>query len=90
MGTGQARAFNALALATINGVRAAQDRPPLTLEAALLEGVIHYCEFPDSLKGKYQVYTCADLTQLREAGYREPMLGLEEGVGRYVQALLTP
>jgi len=84
VGTGRARAFNDLALATINSLRAAEDRPPLTLETALLEGVLRYCEFPDSLKGKYQVYTCADLTQLREAGYREPMLTLEEGVQRYI------
>ena len=88
VGSGRPRAFNALALATINEVRAAEGRPPLTLETALLEGVIHYVEFPDSLKGKYQVYTCADLTQLREAGYRAPMLGLEEGVSRYVRGLL--
>ncbi|GLX91026.1 ADP-glyceromanno-heptose 6-epimerase [Pseudomonas weihenstephanensis] len=84
VGTGRARSFNDLALATINSLRAAEDRPPLTLETALLEGVLRYCEFPDSLKGKYQVYTCADLTQLREAGYREPMLTLEEGVQRYI------
>ena len=84
VGTGGARSFNDLALATINSLRAAEDRPPLTLETALLEGVLRYCEFPDSLKGKYQVYTCADLTQLREAGYREPMLTLEEGVQRYI------
>ena len=84
VGTGRARSFNDLALATINSLRAAEDRPPLTLETALLEGVLRYCEFPDSLKGKYQVYTCADLTQLREAGYRESMLTLEEGVQRYI------
>ncbi len=84
VGTGRARSFNDLALATINSLRAAENRPPLTLETALLEGVLRYCEFPDSLKGKYQVYTCADLTQLREAGYREPMLTLEEGVQRYI------
>ncbi len=84
VGTGRARSFNDLALATINSLRAAEDRPPLTLETALLEGVLRYCEFPDSLKGKYQVYTCAALTQLREAGYREPMLTLEEGVQRYI------
>ena len=89
LGTGRARSFNDLALATINSVRAAEDRPPLTLETALLDGVLRYCEFPDALKHKYQVYTCADLAQLREAGYREPMLGLEEGVQRYCAGLLA-
>ncbi len=88
-GTGQARSFNELALAVINTLRAAEDRPPLTVETAMLEGVLRYCEFPEALKGKYQVYTCADLTQLREVGYREPMLGLEAGVARYCNALIN-
>ena len=35
---------------------------------------MRYCEFPQGLKHKYQVYTCADLTQLREAGYCEPIM----------------
>ena len=89
VGTGQARSFNELALAVINTLRAAEDRPPLTVETAMLEGVLRYCEFPEALKGKYQVYTCADLTQLREAGYREPILGLEAGVARYCNALIN-
>ena len=88
VGTGQARSFNELALATINSVRAAEHRPLLTRETALLEGVLRYCEFPEGLKHKYQVYTCADLNVLREVGYDEPMLSLEEGVARYCQALL--
>ena len=50
---------------------------------------MRYCEFPLGLKHKYQVYTCADLTQLREAGYCEPMMGLEEGVQRYCAGLLV-
>ena len=54
----------------------------------MLEGVMRYCEFPLGLKRKYQVYTCADLTQLREAGYCEPMMGLEEGGNGIVQGFL--
>ena len=88
VGTGRARSFNDLALAVINSLRGAEDRPPLTLDTALIEGLLRYCEFPEGLKGKYQVYTCADLTQLREAGYREPMLGLEAGVARYCNELI--
>ena len=42
-----------------------------------------------ALPGANQVYTCADLTRLREAGYNEPMLTLEEGVERYCHALLN-
>jgi len=41
---------------------------------------IEYKPFPDVLKGKYQPYTCADLTRLRNAGYTKSFLSLEEGV----------
>lgn len=37
---------------------------------------------PESLKGKYQFHTKADLTKLREAGYDKRFLTLEEGVAR--------
>lgn len=90
VGTGRARSFNDLAMATINNVRVAENRPRLTLETALLEGVLQYIEFPEALKGKYQVYTCADLNELRGAGYAAPMLELEEGIERYCRALLNP
>lgn len=39
---------------------------------------------PESLKGKYQFHTQADLSKLREAGYTAPFLSLEEGVSRMV------
>lgn len=35
---------------------------------------------PESLKGKYQFNTCANITKLREAGYTAPFLSLEEGI----------
>lgn len=38
--------------------------------------------FPESLKGKYQFHTQADLTKLRAAGYSAPFLTLEEGIER--------
>ncbi len=41
--------------------------------------------FPDSLKGKYQMHTQADLTKLRAAGYSAPFLSLEDGVVRMVK-----
>jgi len=37
---------------------------------------------PDSLKGKYQFHTQANLTKLRAAGYDKPFLTLEEGIAR--------
>jgi len=45
-----------------------------------------YIPFPPQLVGKYQSYTQADPAKLREAGYRDPFLTVEEGVRRYVEA----
>lgn len=39
--------------------------------------------FPDHLKGKYQAFTCADLTALRNAGCQHQFISLSEGIGRY-------
>lgn len=43
--------------------------------------------FPDSLKGKYQKYTQADLTNLRKAGYKSDFASLEDGVNCYLDIL---
>jgi ADP-L-glycero-D-manno-heptose 6-epimerase len=43
--------------------------------------------FPEALRGKYQTYTCADLTRLRACGYTEPTTSLETGVNAYVDVL---
>ena len=52
-------------------------------------GAITYVPFPPALVGKYQSYTQADLTRLRAAGYRAPMIGVAEGVPRYVERLIS-
>ncbi|SDH94019.1 ADP-glyceromanno-heptose 6-epimerase [Pseudomonas panipatensis] len=88
LGSGRAQPFNDVALAVINALRAQQDVQPLTLDAAVRAGVLEYTGFPDGLRGKYQSYTCADISFLREAGYRAPMLGVAEGVERYCRWLL--
>ena len=88
LGSGRAQPFNDVALAVINSLRAQQDQPPLDLQQAIAQGLLEYVEFPGSLRGKYQCYTCADIAFLREAGYRAPMLGVEEGVERYCRWLL--
>lgn len=88
VGTGKAQPFNDVALTVINTCRAAEGKSTLTLAEALAEGVLEYTEFPDALKGKYQSFTEADLTLLREAGYDEPFLTVEQGVQSYVQELL--
>jgi ADP-L-glycero-D-manno-heptose 6-epimerase len=87
LGCGRAATFNEVAAATINACRAAAGEPALPLAELVAAGVITYIPFPPALAGKYQSYTEADLARLRAAGYRAPMLGVEEGVARYVQAL---
>ncbi|GLO12119.1 ADP-L-glycero-D-manno-heptose-6-epimerase [Pseudomonas putida] len=88
VGSGRAQPFNDVALAVINQLRDRQDQPPLSLEMALFEGVLEYCEFPDHLRGKYQCFTCADLERLRAAGYKAQTLTVQQGVARYCDWLL--
>ncbi|WP_342623937.1 ADP-glyceromanno-heptose 6-epimerase [Pseudomonas alkylphenolica] len=88
VGSGQAQPFNDVALAVINRLREQQDQPPLSLEMALLEGILEYSEFPEHLRGKYQCYTCADLERLRAVGYQAPTLTVGQGVARYCDWLL--
>jgi ADP-L-glycero-D-manno-heptose 6-epimerase len=86
VGTGRAQSFNDVACATVNAVRRARGETALTLAQLRESGVIEYISFPPQLVGKYQSYTEADVTALRAAGYAEPFLSVEEGVGRYVAA----
>ena len=53
------------------------------------EGRIVYTPFPPQLVGKYQSFTQADLSKLRAAGYTEPFAPVSEGVGRYVESLIS-
>ena len=49
---------------------------------------IDFVDLPEALVGKYQYYTCADLTKLRAAGYDRPMTDLETGLGCYIRDYL--
>ncbi len=52
------------------------------------EGLIRYIEFPAALVGKYQSFTQADLTKLRqEGGYKKDLATVEEGVAAYIDQL---
>ena len=86
LGTGRAQSFNDVAVATVNACRTAQGEAPLTLADMRSRGVIEYIAFPKALKGKYQSYTEADVSQLREAGYEAPFATVEEGVAQYVSS----
>lgn len=87
LGTGRSQPFNDMAVASLNACRGLEGKAPQTLEQLIHEGVIEYIPFPDALKGKYQSYTCADISALRSAGYTEPFLTVEEGVSRYLPQL---
>jgi len=64
-GAGQARTFKAVAAALME-----VHRP----------GSIEFIPFPGDLKNRYQHFTEADISGLRQAGYTDPFTSLEEGV----------
>ena len=68
-GTGSSRTFNEVASQVIR---------------TRGHGEIEYIPFPDSLRGHYQSYTEADVTQLRECGYSPEFVPLEEGIREYL------
>ncbi|GJE58358.1 ADP-glyceromanno-heptose 6-epimerase [Methylobacterium trifolii] len=75
VGTGQARSFRDLALATF----AALNLPPR----------IDYVEMPVEIRDQYQYFTESRMDRLRQAGYDRPFLSLEEAVRDYVQGYLA-
>jgi ADP-L-glycero-D-manno-heptose 6-epimerase len=75
VGSGTPRSFNDLAAATFSAL----NREP----------VIKYMPMPETLRNKYQYYTHADITKLRQAGFSEPLTSIEEGIKEYVQHYLS-
>ncbi|MBQ3458144.1 MAG: hypothetical protein IJG30_04195, partial [Synergistaceae bacterium] len=55
-----------------------------TFHALGLEPNIKYIEMPENLQKKYQYYTKAEMSKLREAGYNKPFMNLEAGARDYV------
>ena len=51
---------------------------------------IEYIDMPESLKAKYQYYTCADMSKLRAAGYSEPVTPLADAVADDIRNYLAP
>ncbi|MDF2939956.1 MAG: ADP-L-glycero-D-mannoheptose-6-epimerase [Gammaproteobacteria bacterium] len=72
LGTGRSQTFNDIARAVIDWHG---------------KGSIEYIPFPDSLKGRYQSFTQADISALRQAGYEAPFKTVEEGVKAYLDWL---
>lgn len=71
-GTGKAQSFNDVANAVIQYHG---------------KGHIEYIPFPDKLKGAYQSYTQADLTQLRKVGCHHEFKTVEQAVPEYLDWL---
>jgi len=72
LGTGRSQPFKDVANAVINWHN---------------KGEIKFIPFPEHLKGRYQSFTEADITALREAGYSDPFKTVEEGVKEYMDWL---
>ncbi len=70
LGTGQARTWNDLALALF----AAAGKPPR----------IEYVAMPSHLRNRYQYFTQAQMGRLRQAGYTDEFMPLEQAVRDYV------
>ncbi|NWG52241.1 MAG: NAD-dependent epimerase/dehydratase family protein, partial [Hydrogenophilaceae bacterium] len=70
VGTGKARSFAELAGALF----AALERKP----------DIRYVDTPEEIRAKYQYYTQADMTRLRDLGYDRQFTTIEEGARDYV------
>lgn len=87
LGTGCAHSFNDLAHSMVNTCRRNEGKPMLSLEEMVANGTVEYIDFPDSLNGKYQSFTQADITGLREAGYAEQFNNVADGIEKYVAEL---
>ncbi|QTN21011.1 ADP-glyceromanno-heptose 6-epimerase [Brevundimonas sp. AJA228-03] len=74
-GSGQARSFLDLAMATF----AAAGREPS----------IAYIDMPEAIRDRYQYFTEAKMNRLRALGFGGQSTPLEEGVRRYVQSYLS-
>jgi ADP-L-glycero-D-manno-heptose 6-epimerase len=72
VGTGRSQTFNEVARAVI---------------AWHKRGKLKYTPFPDYLRGRYQSFTEADISALREIGYDKPFRTVAEGVKEYLNWL---
>jgi ADP-L-glycero-D-manno-heptose 6-epimerase len=75
LGTGKARSFEDLVKATFAGLD--------------LPNRIEYIDMPEDIRDKYQYFTEAKMSKLREAGYKNAFYTLEEGVIDYVRNYLA-
>ena len=72
VGTGKSQTFKEVANAVIDWNK---------------KGSIQYIPFPEKLIDSYQSFTEADLSNLREAGYKENFMDVETGIKKYLDVL---
>jgi len=72
VGTGTSRPFNDVAKAIVSWHG---------------KGEVEYIQFPEHLKGSYQSYTEADINSLRQMGYKNDFLSVEDGVKQYLDVI---
>ncbi len=75
VGTGHARSFADLAKAVYSALGK--------------EPSVEFIDMPEGLKDRYQYFTEADISRLRNAGYDAPFTSLEDGVKDYVAGYLN-
>ncbi|MEN9587702.1 MAG: hypothetical protein RIT15_1277 [Pseudomonadota bacterium] len=85
LGTGRSQPFNDVALAVVQGLT----NQNVSLEQIVKSKAIAYIDFPDALKGKYQSYTQADLSALRQVGCDHVFADVAQGVSSYLKRLST-
>ena len=74
LGTGKARSFYDLAANTFKAIGKDVN--------------IEFIDIPEDIRDKYQYFTEANMTKLREAGYDKEFTSLEDGVMDYVKNYL--
>ena len=51
---------------------------------------IEYIDMPESLRDRYQYYTCAEIGKLRAAGYTAPIGSLQDSIADMIRNYLVP
>ena len=74
LGSGKARSFYDLAKTTFKSLGK--------------EPKVEFIDTPVEIRARYQYFTEADMTKLRNAGYTRPFTSLEDGVTKTVAALV--
>lgn len=79
LGTGEASSFNEVAKAIILNHNELDDQA--------FNNIVEYIKFPETLKGRYQCYTLANMNAIKSFGFDLKFLSLNKGVAKYIQKL---